>query len=211
MTVTVVTCVYGTQYGEFIDRWADSVEHLQPAPDHVIVASDSPYTIPCAETLMADYEGHPQAFYQQLAVTHADTDWVWPLDIDDLAIPNALRGLDKVKADVWQMGFDRSDGEMYLPPQLTNRAYLAQSANVYVGSSAIRCDAFHAAGGIPDIALQDWGLWRRMARNGAKFESSGRVHFRYMRHPLTRGENELTTADRPEHLAEMMEAERAFA
>ncbi len=212
MTVTVVSCVYGSGFEDFIDRWAAAIAALEPKPDAVIVASDRSYYVPGAETIEAECDGtYPQAFYQQLAVDSTDTDWVWLLDIDDLAIPNALRGLDAVKADVWQMGFDRSDGEVYVPPLLSNDEYLASKRNVYVGGSCVRTDALLEVGGIPDVALQDWALWRRLARAGAKIVPSARVHFRYMRHDLTRGETELVLERRQQHLVEMMEAELAYA
>ncbi len=213
MSVTIVTCLYGDSgYDQYVDRWKASVDALQPQADRIIVSSDRNYSIPGAQSVVSDCDWkHPQAFYLQCAFEHAVTDWVWQLDIDDLAIPNALRGLDDVDADVWQMGFDRSDGHMYIPPDLTDLQYLWSDKNQYVGSSPIRTDVFHAAGGFPDIALQDWGMWRRLVRMGATIEVSGRVHFRYMRHEHCRGETELTTEARPAHLAEMMESENAYA
>lgn len=197
MSVTVVSCVYG-DHVRFVNDWATAVEALKPAPAAVVVKGADP----CLWR-------HPQAFYLQKAIEAADTDWVVIADIDDLLLPDALAGLDDVQADVWQLGFERSDGERYIPPTLTADQVLALDRNVLVGSSAIRTEAFHAVGGFPDIALQDWGLWRRLARAGMTFESSGRTHFRYMRHEDTRGMVELTTDARPAHLAEMMEAELA--
>lgn len=147
----------------------------------------------------------------QRAIMAADTDWVLIADIDDVLHPDALEGIDTIAADVWQLGYVRSDAEEYLPPRLTPAELLAANKCVYVGSSAIRTDIFHDCGGYPDIALQDWGLWRRLARHGAVVEPSTRTHFTYMRHPETRGKTELTAAMRAEHLAEMMEAELAYA
>ena len=143
-----------------------AVEALHPVPDEVIVGG--PIRLgQCSWR-------HPQAFYLQKAIEHADTDWVVISDIDDLLYPDALAGLEDVAADVWQMGFDD-----YVVPQLTAEEYLRLEGNPFVGSSAIRVSSFHAVGGFHDIAFQDWGLWRRMARAGMTFESSGRAHFRY--------------------------------
>lgn len=212
MTVAVVSCVYGATHRRFIERWADAVRALHPAPDDLIVATDTYQNIPGARTIecFSDWK-HPQAYYLQRAVTAADTDWVVVADIDDVLHPDALRGIDEVAADVWQFGFVRSDAEVYLPPRLTPAEFLSSDKNVYVGSSAIRTDIFHDCGGYPDVALQDWGLWRRLARHGAVVEPSIRTHFTYMRHPQTRGKTELTAAARAEHLAEMMETELAYA
>lgn len=201
MTVSVITCAYGL-FDRFLPRWREAVRQLDPQPDAVIVVTDA--GLPCPWK-------HPQAFYLNAAVALADTDWAVISDVDDHPKRDALDGLDAVDADVWQMGFDRSDGETYIPRVLDNDAFLASDRNVYVGSSAIRIEAFNTAGGYPDVALQDWALWRRLAANGARFESSGRTHFHYMRHPNTRGTVELTASARAEHLAEMKATEALVA
>lgn len=209
MTVAIVSCVYG-DHARFINRWANGLKRLNPRPDEVYVLADKPYRIPGAQVIAADCTWqHPQAFYLNEAMQWITTEWAWQLDIDDIPHANALKGLATVPADVWQMGFDRSDGERYVPPQLTNDEYLASDTNVYVGGSAVRADAFWKVGGMPDVALQDWALWRRMAAAGMTFQTSGRTHFLYQRHPDTRGEVELTADARAAHLAEMMEAELA--
>ncbi len=194
MSVTVVSCVYGGMYGAFRPRWESAIAALDPEPDAVLVMTD--------EWHKSTWK-HPQAYFQQLAISKVKTDWVWLLDIDDIAMPDALAGLEDVDADVWQMGFHRSDGEEYVPPQLSAAEFLASDRNVFVGGSCIRVDAFRACGGFDDVALQDWSLWRKLALNGATFQSSGRTHFHYMRHPYTRGELELTMDARPLHMAEM--------
>jgi hypothetical protein len=150
---------------------------------------------------------HPQAWFLQRAITEADTDWVWILDIDDTALPDALNGIDDVTADVWATGYIRSDGEVFIAPQVTAADILNSPKNLLAAGSCIRTEAFRACGGFLDVALQDWALWRALARNGATFESSGRANFRYNRHPYTRGEIELTVKNRPEHFLEMLHAE----
>jgi hypothetical protein len=210
--VTVVSCVYGTNYRRFIHRWVDAIASLDPRPDAVIVATDGDTNVPGVKVIESYCHWlHPQAWHLQKAIMAAETDWVWVIDIDDIAKPDGLAGIETVAADVWQMGFDRSDGETYLPPNLTPAEYLASTKNVYVAGSAFRTDIFRDCGGFRDIALQDWGLWRTLARHGATVQASDRTHFRYMRHPLTRGATELTMDVRAEHLAEMMEAEPAYA
>ena len=125
--------------------------------------------------------------------------------------PTASQGLDDVASDVWQIGFERSDGEIHLPPKTHGCGVLVVGANHYVGAAMIRTDIFHDVGGFPDVAFQDWALWRKLARHGATVEPSDRPTSSYMRHPRTRGATELTTDVRPEHIAEMMEAEHAYA
>lgn len=205
MSVTAITSVYG-MHRAFWPRWWERMQLLDPAPDEIIVAHDGklpsmprPAQIVCPSVPWS----YPQAFYQQLALTLVKTDWVWFHDVDDIAMLDALEGLGQVDADVWQMGFKRSDGETYVVPDMSNEEYLAGWTNPYVSGSCVRAAAVRGVGGIPDVALQDWALWRRLAAAGARFQSSGRTHFHYMRHPSTRGETELTLDRRPEHLKEM--------
>lgn len=199
MSVTVVSCMYGLAYRRFRGRWEESVRALERKPDDFcIVAPGNVEECPWR---------HPQAYYLQQAIEKSDTDWVWILDIDDTALPDALNGIDDVEADVWAMGYERSDGEVYIPPQLTAAEVLASPKSLIPGASAIRTEAFRACGGFSDVALQDWALWRALARNGATFESSERPHFRYNRHPATRGETELTLERRADHMAEMLAAD----
>lgn len=197
--VTVVSCVYG-EYQRFIPGWEAAVRALDPAPEAVIVATGG-----------NPRWKHPQAQYLLEAFLRVETEWTWIHDIDDLAFPDALQGIDEVAADVWQMGFENSEGERYVVPHLTNEEFLALDQCPYVAGSAIRTDSFFAAGGFQDIAFQDWGLWRRVALAGMNFQTSGRTHFRYMRHPKTRSVTELTPDRRAANIAEMMETENVAA
>lgn len=207
MSVTVVSCVYGERgYERFIDGWAASITALNRRPDHVIVGCDGTYGLPAfVRAIVKPCPWlHPQAFYLQEAIHAASTEWVWILDIDDRAMPDALDGIDEVAADVWAMGYRRSDGELYVPPALSAEKVLASPRNMIPAGSAIRIDAFRRCGGFRDVAFQDWSLWRILASNGATFQTSGRIHYRYRRHAATRSTVELTTDRRPGHLAEMM-------
>ena len=208
MSVTVVSCAYGPRFVGFVPRWAEAVDAMQPRPDKVIVAADRwvDLWIDGAELFEAECSWkHPQPFYYNLAISRAATEWVWVVDIDDYAKRDGLHGLNMVAADVWQMGFDSTDGETYVVPQWSNEDYLASERNVYVNGSAFRKEAFDAVGGYRDLALQDWDLWRRLARAGASFQSSGRTHFDYVQHDWqTHRSKKMALSNRPEQLAEMM-------
>lgn len=212
MTVTVVSCLYGNNgYDRFLDRWWASVQALDPAPDQVIVATDQPCSLAGAVASVCPWD-HPQAWYMNQAIMAAETDWVWILDLDDQALPDALEGLEDVQASVWQMGYQRTDGMIHIPPRLTNQEYLdGYPANPYTEGSAIRTESFWAVGGFQDLAFQDFALWRRMARLGCTFQPSGRVHYRYNQHPNARSAIELVPATRAGNLAAMHELERAVA
>jgi hypothetical protein len=142
---------------------------------------------------------YPQAYYLTKALGHVTTEWVWIHDVDDLAFVDALGGIEDGDADVFQMGYLRSDGEIYLPPAGTSD----WSTNPFVSSSMVRTSWLRKVGGFPDCALQDWALWHALSRAEAKWAASDRPRFHYRRHPQARGEMELTLLERARHIAEM--------
>jgi hypothetical protein len=202
--VTVVSCLYGDRgYDRFIGEWQASLRGLTVKPAAAIVFADRHYEIPDAYVFVTGCRWkHPQAYYQNKAVSLALTEWVWILDIDDTALPDALEGIEDVPADVWLMGYER-EGVTYTSPQMTAAEYLNLNGNPFGGASAIRVEAFRRAGGFPDVAFQDWALWRRLAGIGATFQASDRAHYRYNRHSQTRTAVELLPELRTEHLEEM--------
>lgn len=212
---TIVSCLYGNAYNRFVNQWAASIAQLNTKPADIIVATDRTvaergYHISHAQAVINECTWrHPQAFHLQQAIEAAQTEWVWILDMDDQALPDALDGIDQVQADVWQMGYERSDGHVHIPPQLTAAEYLTEKGNHFTACSAIRTDAFRDAGGFPDVAFQDFGLWRRLALIGASFQSSGRAHYRYNLHENTRTVLELVPDMREQHMAEMIVSEAA--
>lgn len=210
---TVISCLYGESHDRFVADWADGVGRLSPAPAAVIVGTDRRHrTIHGAQIRVGDcHWNYPQAFYLQTALDFVETEWVWIHDIDDVALPNALDGIDKVTADVWQLGYQRSDGEVYTPPQLAAEEVLTADRNLFVAGSCVRTSKLREVGGFPDCALQDWALWRRLALANATFESSDRIHFNYRRHEDARGEAELTLDRRDGDVREMLDLERDLA
>lgn len=203
--VTVVSCLYGNRgYDRFIHPWAEAIRGLDPAAIEAIVAADSPYYVPGALVIVSRCGWrYPQAYYLQQAITATRTEWVWIVDIDDLAIPDALEGIGDVTADVWATGYLRSDGELFTPPQLTADEYLTLPGNPIAAGSMIRTEAFRACGGFPDVAFQDWALWQRLARRGASFKASTRAQYHYRRHEQTRTAVELRPELRAQHETEL--------
>lgn len=192
MTVGIVSCVYG-DYEQFFPRWSASIDGLTRQPDeaHVVYGPRG--------------WRHPQAELLDRAIRRIGTEWVWVLDIDDEALPDGLDGLDALDADVWQFGYTSADGTVqHVPPRLDNDEYLAMRRNPYASSSAFRVAAYVEAGGYPDVAFQDWALWRRFARAGARFAFSDRAHYVYHRHADTRSARELTPARRAANESEML-------
>jgi len=122
VSVAVVTCVYGEDHARFLPAWIESVLGMNSPPAEIIVAADRHYDLPHMRVLASACTWrHPQAHYMQRAVLAAETDWVWIMGVDDTAMPDALDGIEDVDADVWQLGYLRSDGVYYVPPQISAR------------------------------------------------------------------------------------------
>lgn len=202
--VTIVSCLYGETHDRFVGDWLDSVRSLETKPAEVIVAADhinQRLVYPEIYAFATDYCDwrYPQAFYLNQAILAANTEWVWILDIDDAALPDALDGIDAVDADVWQMGYIRSsDAETHIPPAKPD-----PKRNLFTAGSAIRRDAFEEVGGFRDVAFQDWDLWCRMLLLERRFESSGRAHYLYRIHEHSRTNVELGEKNRAAHIEEM--------
>lgn len=198
---TLISCLYGRSHDRFLHEWLGAISRLDPAPQEVILSTERARHIPQVNAVQHRMNGgwrYPQAFHLTKALGLVVTDWVWIHDIDDLAFPDALEGLDEVKADVFQMGYLRSDGEVHIPPPVVEAGQ-----NMLVAGSCVRTSALRHAGGFPDCAFQDWALWTKLARDGATFAFSDRPRFHYRRHPQARGERELTSSEREHNVAEM--------
>ncbi len=206
MSVTVISCLYGKTHDRYLPEWINGISTLDPAPAEVILSTDKGRFIPQVNEITHRQSGgwkYPQAFHLTKALGHVTTDWVWVHDVDDIAFPWALEGLEDVQADVLQMGYVRSDGEVYLPPVQTAEEVIANPKNEFVSSSCVRTDVLRRVGGFPDCALQDWALWIALAHAGATFDTTDRPRFYYRRHHDARGERELTPLERDTHMAEM--------
>lgn len=201
VSVTVISCLYGDTHDRFLGEWIDGIESLDPKPQEVILSTDHSRFIPQVNEITHRMTGdwqYPQAYHLTKALGHVTTDWVWIHDVDDIAFPFALRGVEESDADVFQMGYMRSDGETYVPPVV-----FSGDKNPFVSGSCVRTEALRQVGGFPDCALQDWALWLALARAGKTFASSGEPRFYYRRHHEARGQRELTLLEREAHVAEM--------
>jgi hypothetical protein len=212
--VTIISCLYGSSHDDYLADWLNCVGMLNPEPREVIISTDRYRhitTVLEVSRRRQDRSSYPQAFHLNHALREVRSEWVWIHDIDDLAFHDALEGIEHSDADVVQAGYERSDGEVYIPPVLDCDEILKLDHNPFVAGSFVRTDILLDAGGFPDVALQDWALWRRLALLGAVFASSDRPRFKYMRHGQTRGARELTIGLRQTHMGEMYRWEESLA
>lgn len=176
MTVTVLTCLFGDGRDGFLPGWLDAT--AAAGPDATIVVTDRPRDSGVTEVITTpdpDWRW-PISWHWNHGFAAAETDWVWLVGVDDRIRPDALRLLDGRDVDVLQVGYHR-DGIDHCPPPLTPDAILAAPDNQLVACSPIRRAAWAAVGGFPDVAFEDWGMWRRLARAGRTFGYASEVAY----------------------------------
>jgi hypothetical protein len=181
VNATIMAWIYGDQYDQFLPQWIEAIESLETKPKRVIVCSDKPRDIPCAEVLVIprkDTWNVPNPYYANIICNFTDTEWMLLMDIDDVIRPDCLSGLDKVEADVWLMGIEISGEGKYFPPRMSNES-IYSDANCYFcfGSPFKREWALQFP--FEDSPYTDWIFWREIARHNAKFQWSDKIGYRY--------------------------------
>jgi hypothetical protein len=200
MAVTLWTTCFGS-YGRFLDGWIDAA--MRSGADEILVASDTPRPVPDGvrlEVVDTDFRFREAGFRNE-ACALAEHEWLWQIDVDDRIVPDAARMVEGHTAGVVQVGYQRSDGPIYIPGVIANERYLASGGNSYVSGSPFTREAFEASGGFPDIAWSDWGLWRRMARAGVTFAAANQVAYWYRWEPHDSVTGIYTD---PQHVAEVL-------
>jgi hypothetical protein len=193
MTVSIVTVLFGDAYDRYLAPWIDA--SLAAKPDDILVVTDMPR---CHEhhyardrvteitTGGATGWRFPISALLNRAFQWATTDWVWFVGIDDTIRPDALTVLNgNDHADTVQVGYARSDGYNHAPPAWTNADILRHTNNSLVGCSPVKRDAWLRVGGYPDVAFEDWAMWRKMARAGCVFAYTNQIAVDYYWHPET--------------------------
>lgn len=204
MSVTVVTCIFGEGRDHFLPGWIEAT--LAAGPDDVIVASDHSRKVTgdvrqYVSSPTPDWRW-PIAWHWNRAFGFARTEWVWIMGVDDRIRPDALRLLEGRDEDVLQVGYHRdSDDMQYIPGARPEAAILAAPDNGLVGCVPLRRAAWEAVGGFPDVAFEDWGMWRRMARAGCRFGWIDAVAYDYHWDP---GSNATTQYMNPANIAEAL-------
>lgn len=180
--LSLYTVVFGEDYHEYLDGWVDAA--LKVGADEVVVVSDRHRVLPDGVRLERHDTSYRwrEAGMRQYAVGLCTSDWVWLIDVDDRVMPDVAGVVDR-DADVVQVGFIRSDGQVTVPNIVPHSQFLEQRMNRYVGTSPVRRKKLEAVGGWPDVGYADWGLWRKLARAGARFVAADRVCFEYNWHP----------------------------
>lgn len=182
--VTIFGSCFG-HYDEYAGRWADAIDHMHIKPEEVFLAVDRTLPIPkwITQVVVDPATEWPIPGYSNYALSFIETEWAWRIDIDDMPLPDMLVGMDP-DCDVWHGGYVNQRKNVYIPADVTAQEVLALPYN-----PILSCSAFRASLGrdvwYPDIAFDDWGFWRRMAKAGARFKSAKRTLYQYDFHPET--------------------------
>jgi hypothetical protein len=185
MSVTIfASCFNG--YDVYLERWVAAIERMDPQPDAVVLATDRLHSLP---TMIEQLQCRPETRwpipgYNNKALSVVETDWAWRVDVDDQPLPDMLVGMN-TDCDVWHGGYENQHGHVYIPGHVTADEVLAAPYNPILSASAFRMAYWRDGTHFPDIAFDDWGFWRRLARDGARFASAGRVLYLYDFHPHT--------------------------
>jgi hypothetical protein len=188
-SIAVVSSCTGSAFWKFLPAWAHAVAGVTRAPDEVVVVTDAPPGVRAEVETVIDvrwvepnrpWEHHP-AYQVNDAIAETTSDWIAKLDVDDLALPGYLTGVDGCDADVWCVGY-RLNGQDHVIPTWPANVILAAENNLLASCSPFRRWLWEADEW-PDSVYDDWCFWLHAAKLAAKFESSQSVGYEYRQHP----------------------------
>ena len=125
----------------------------------------------------------PQLVRNRLAL-QAETEWLLPLDDDDLLDPDCVEVLLERSEDADIVyPFCRMDGRSdgWCPNRLFNAKRLFR-LNFIPNTALVRTDLFRLLGGYRKVQLEDWDLWQRAFLHGARFRCVPEVLWSYRFH-----------------------------
>lgn len=173
MNVTMLTWVWGT-YGEYLTRWCDAVERMDPQPTRIIVnhGSEIAPRIKAFSHLNIEWrednsEHYPTMIASQLADIHDG--WIFQLAVDDYTMPDALTALNGIPEDVdivlTSRGYVGSTAVQECSLESINRfEFLFNPASFFTAR------IWHAMGGAwPDIWWNDHAFLVKAYASGARF------------------------------------------
>jgi hypothetical protein len=131
----------------------------------------------------------------QQGLKKAETEWVMPFGADDVAGPELLDQLlgpawnaDVVYPSAWLID-EQLEETIGIWPAAPFCPLRLQHVNYVPGAALIRRQAALDAGGFRSHpVLEDWDLWLRMQRHGARFRPWPDAYFLYRQHSESRNE-----------------------
>ena len=188
-TVAVVSSCTTATYWPFLVPWAQRVAALTRTPDEIVVATDAPEYARAAVDELLDVQWvtptrtwvHHAAYLVNDAIERTTSEWIAKLDIDDLALPGYLDGIDNTDADVYCVGY-RYMNHDHVVADWPAESILRMGNNPLASCSPFRRWLWQLQEW-PDALFDDWVFWVRAAKAGAKFHSSKTIGYEYVAHP----------------------------
>lgn len=203
-TIGVAMCSIGTKtpdlFAQYVEPWWDAVRKVNRQPDQIIIAHYDPDTAGITKrpdwwpkeklTLIPTKPGRPMNELMNLTFQKAETDWLMWIGLDDLILPEAFDELDEAHqahADILVSGCLFSNGGQWMGRWDTS---LLRTQPPIPSNSPIRRQTMIDAGGIDDCKYNDWAIWLRLAKHGAKpYQGTkyGMLYHHGERHPTISG------------------------
>lgn len=150
-------------------------------------ASVEAQTVPVEHLVALDADREGPSRVRNWLANQSDSEWLLPLDDDDLLDPGCVRVLLQAShgADVVYPWCRVEDHDAGLEPWTPNRLYSADALmrfNFIPVTALIRRDLWHEVGGMPVLPhAEDWAFWKRCLAAGAVFQCVPEVLWTYRR------------------------------
>lgn len=150
-------------------------------------ASVAAQTVAVQHLAAQDTDREGPARVRNALARQTDTEWLLPLDDDDLLDPDCVQTLlaHSDGADViypWCRVTDHTPG---IQPWCPNRLFSADALmrfNFIPVTALVRRDLWLEVGGMPDLPhAEDWAMWKRLLGAGAVFRCVPEVLWTYRR------------------------------
>ena len=146
-------------------------------------ASVAAQTVAVQHLVEEDRDGSGPSVLRNRLGRRARTDWILPLDDDDVLYPDAVQVLLSHAGDAdivypWcrcDEGLSVLVNKLFSPEALFRMNYIPVTA-------LIRRDTWNMLGGMRQVPLEDYDLWRRAFLHGCKFKCVPEVLWHYRRH-----------------------------
>lgn len=179
-TISVLSAIWGSGYGQFVDRWWHSVIELERKPDQIVVITDQDnfdlmsMNVPsgCEVDLKIVGLDNGLTFndYWDRAFRECDMDWVATCCIDDVFVPEALNDIDRADAGGYELV---ADGVCFTDQSRVWKGYWNAveifNSMTMPGAAPMRKDLYERVGGFPkEIYWSDWAFYMVCAKAGVK-------------------------------------------
>lgn len=179
-TISVVSAIWGSGYGQFLDRWWHSVIALERQPDQIVIITDKDNShlinMNAPSGYGADFKlivlDNDLSFndYWDAAFRECNMNWIVTCCIDDVFMPEALNDIDRADAEGCELVADgvRFTDQARVWKGYWNAVEIFHSMTM-PGAAPMRKDLYERVGGFPkQIYWSDWAFYMICAKTGVR-------------------------------------------